>query len=553
MPFSQRAVAGTILTRAYGGGQALSPGSELMLDVMRRRNDLWNALVALERENDDAIERILAEDPTYADLEVGSKDYRARWRAYRLSDEGKANESALLAAARAECKQHGLNWMNYEDVLLDWLTARRKLGAGPHTPRGTKEDQKHARWVLRFHSWRRVPGKILARWQHGLPVATAFAGTDTRLRIDRIRMNFDGSEYVVCHVRAASDERRNPVWVSLPIRLHRPLPESTLIRAVSLHREIVGTRDWLSVRFVLEAPEPACWQRWPDAPRHGAVAVDLCWRHLEGEMRAGYWVGGDGQQGQIALPDHLFFDRMQKAEHLQSVRDENFNRARANLVAFLGTLDQETWLHRETRYLADWREPDRLAALVWRWKDERIAGDEQIFPLLWAWRQRELHLHRYQDGMLRGAENYRRNEYRKVAADLARRYGTLVLEDFDLRQMARERTKDEKAQMSDRDRALDDVRRYQRKIVAPSLLRLALEQTFRREGLAVRVVDPQYTTLRCHVCGHVETAETFDRAVELRHCCSACSVEWDQDENACIWLLRGGAVEKDDASQTSNS
>ncbi|MDP2949729.1 MAG: zinc ribbon domain-containing protein, partial [Chloroflexota bacterium] len=48
-------------------------------------------------------------------------------------------------------------------------------------------------------------------------------------------------------------------------------------------------------------------------------------------------------------------------------------------------------------------------------------------------------------------------------------------------------------------------------------------------------VPAQYTTQECSYCAN---REQFDARKEVRHRCSRCGGEWDQDENAARNLLK---------------
>src|SRR5690606_20002748 len=78
----------------------------------------------------------------------------------------------------------------------------------------------------------------------------------------------------------------------------------------------------------------------------------------------------------------------------------------------------------------------RLAALALRWRQERFAGDEAGYTLVETWRKRDRHLWEYEANLRDQLLARRREQCRRFAAHLARTYGEIVLEDFDLRQVA---------------------------------------------------------------------------------------------------------------------
>src|SRR5512133_1054581 len=118
---------------------------------MQRRCKLWNALVELEREHQEAVLRVLA-DPNAPGL--------VRRRA-RLSpaertqlDELEAARRIRVTEARAES---GLYWCNYDDVSQQYERARKQ-------PRKSLE--------LRGQRWN-GSGKVIVRFQTGLAAAGA--------------------------------------------------------------------------------------------------------------------------------------------------------------------------------------------------------------------------------------------------------------------------------------------------------------------------------------------------------------------------------------------
>jgi transposase len=153
-----------------------------------------------------------------------------------------------------------------------------------------------------------------------------------------------------------------------------------------------------------------------------------------------------------------------------------------------------------------------------------------------AWRYHDDHLRTWQVGQRESALRSRREIYRLFAVGLARRYGTLVLEDFDLRPMAR------RPKRTDAPRE-NETARSNRHRVAVSKLRDALTQAF---GGAVEI-DPAGTTHLCHRCG---THNDFDAAEHLIHRCVNCETTWDQDENAARNLLARYLRERSGDAQT---
>ena len=509
MPFGHQ--ARTVRAYSYGCGRPTEPTTAIA--IMRQRNDLWNGLVEVEQRarkaKDDLISREMG-----VDVAVDARKKvlaRANVREQlRIIDQGAQTEARNLA------REAPLHWMNVDDVLLSWNQARRRRD----TPR--------------FHRWT-GEGKITVRWQNGLPVAK-IAGTDTRLQMDPVDPTAwnDAREsvrrkglYRTMRVRIDS-ERRAPVWLEIPIYLHRPMPTEGIVRSVSILRERTGTHDHWRAVFVVELPEATAALAEEPAHPANAVSVDLGWRQVDEGLRVGVWKGSDGASGEVVLPTE-WLDAMRKVEDISSIRDQRFNQEKAALAAWLGAIKAPEWLREESHSIQQWRSAGRLAALVLRWREHRFKDDELIYGALEEWRKRDRHLLEWEANLRDQLLHRRQWIYRQEAATLARRYNQVIVEDFDLSQAAR-------VKKNGTGGDLPRAARYQRVLVACHSLRQALVNAFVREHgkEAVVAVDARNTTQVCHACG---TLERFDVAQKLRHRCSRCGAEWDQDENAALNLL----------------
>jgi len=163
--------------------------------------------------------------------------------------------------------------------------------------------------------------------------------------------------------------------------------------------------------------------------------------------------------------------------------------------------------------------------LVDQWKTCRFNDDQIGFETMEAWRYHDFHLWAWECNQRKGALRRRKNVYQCFAKQMAERFGTIVIEEFNLRSMARK-------QAAEKDKPENEKARSNRQLASVSELRLALIQAFQRAGSVVLI--PAYNTTReCYVCGIVET---FDAEMELRHTCSN-GHNWDQDENAARNLL----------------
>lgn len=192
------------------------------------------------------------------------------------------------------------------------------------------------------------------------------------------------------------------------------------------------------------------------------------------------------------------------------------------------------WFREETKSIGHWLSAARFRALSLRWETNRFPGDEAGFELLLAWRERDEHLERYEAGIRGSAIRDRLEAYRVVAAQMAKRYLTLVIDGTDLSKYQ------DAGPVENEKRDSDIVRRNQR-IAAGSLLRGALMNAFGPERTVKMPAGKRTST--CHKC---QTVNEWDRASSDRmHTCSCCGARWDIDENFCRNLLGDWAAGAD--------
>jgi hypothetical protein len=168
-----------------------------------------------------------------------------------------------------------------------------------------------------------------------------------------------------------------------------------------------------------------------------------------------------------------------------------------------------------------WRSAERFRGLAFAWRKQRWNGDEMGYQLIEAWRYRDEHLQRYEAGLLRHGLSDRHERYRILAANLASRHRTLVIDNTDLREFQRSPT--------------PESGRVE--------LRAALVNAF-GEARVMKLCFERIT-MPCHGCGQIDQ---WDPAATLMHTCSSCGKTWDQDRNACLNLLAKGRREREGAA-----
>lgn len=414
----------------------------------------------------------------------------------------------LQRSARAHC---GVYWGTYL-LIEEEMQASAKMplydGVEPNDPR-------FARWD--------GEGTVGVQLQGGLACALVTKGEDMRIRIVG-----NDPVYKTLQLRVGS-EGRDPVWAEWPIKMHRPLPQDGVVKRAGVHLRRVGPREVWAVTITVAEPARAA------RCGSGAVAIDLGWRRYGDRIRVARWLSSDGEAGEIAM-DARYMRRMQKLGDLAEIRAKRLTQAQLGLVWWFSALPAiPAWMP-ALHHLVQWRAPKRMAMLLATWRENRFEGDESVFATLEAWVKQDRHLWEWSSNQRVRTLRHRKEVFRVAGAMLAKRYGEVVFEDFDLAKMAwRPRAEDD---------AENEAARAARHLVAPAELRLAIRESFLSRGGIVTLVDPANTTRECHACGFTEA---FDAAASVDHTCSACGVRWDQDHNACAIMLarreRLGAAE----------
>lgn len=502
------------------------PGREQAIDQMFRRVRLWNMLVEVEQAYREDLMTRVGEDrklkEAFQDPEfVAWHGHRDQLRRYAVAD-------AVSAA--------GLYWCNSDDVLTAYNTARRK-------PDG-----------IRFHSWRLENGKVSVRFQYGLSQTDLGAETDGRLQLrlvdpavyrDRLTPGRDARSHSLLRLRVGSAERRQPIWFEADVTLHRPLPPG-LIRSAAVIRERLGSHERWHLVIVVELEDQA--PPVPSPTARGVIALDVGWRRVADGLRVALWRDDTGQQGEVVLP-HSWLNLMNYADKLQLLRQNACNVLREDLLDWLKDADREqlpVWFRETAVSWSRWRQPGRFAAFALRWREAVEAGEDTwlgpawghgthqqdtagIYQRLQAWRRMDRKLWDEHASLVDRLVAERRESYRQFAATVAHRYERVVMEDLDLRRLARR-----KAPAKTDAVVLHAGARHQRWLAAVSVLRLALADACGRTGTVIEKRKTAFTTRTCHVCGGEASSTGI---VALWWQCEQCGAEWDQDDNAARNLL----------------
>jgi hypothetical protein len=426
-----------------------------------------------------------------------------------------------------------------DDNLVRYKAARAASGLYWGTYLGVEEamaDSKADTFGLPTCPEYRGDGKLGVQFQKSastggpMTVEHLLSCRDSRARMSRIagKVKLWKLQF---RIGSNPDNVREPIWGEIPVFLHRPLPEDEGTNITWLHvtRRRVATRFEYKVIFTLARDEP-----WTKPKGSGEVGIDVGWRRVPQGLRVAYWVGHDGRSGELIIPGgdrhtprrQRKLSGWDKVRSLQSIRDKNFDTLKLQVGTYFKTLGDQApeWVREILGHIHLWRSQDRMKKLVLeQWSSQSLPGDHEIQQTVADWFRQDDHLYDWEENARKHLQDWRLHLYREFAAEMRTKYGTIYLEELDLRNFA-ERPQPEQ---EERDGALDEYRT----IAALYLLRNCLK------GPDTEYLPAVNTTRTCHLCQHVNT---FTDPTLLLQTCTNCGEEWDQDFNAGNNVLLAG-------------
>jgi hypothetical protein len=235
---------------------------------------------------------------------------------------------------------------------------------------------------------------------------------------------------------------RSPVWATLPVYLHRPLPEDGRITWAWVIRRRVGVRYRYELQITIESSAFTAPQKAQSGP---TIALDIGARDLvTGDTRVAYWLDSDGKHDELVLPRFrrssptrrvrdrpLVPNDLSKVEEIESIRDKRLDAIRG-LLAEYATMP---WLPEPLREriapVARWRSPLRFGALLRDW--ERHEHDAVAYAKLAAFWRKDRHLCDWAANERRRYYARQKTLYRDFAARVAGSYATIVIAKRDYR------------------------------------------------------------------------------------------------------------------------
>jgi len=349
------------------------------------------------------------------------------------------------------------------------------------------------------------------------------------------------SRHTEVSIRVGSNPDRSPQWATVHALLHRPLPAQGVVSRVRVHARRIATKTRWVVQFVVDdLVRPVT-----DITKPLAVGIDIGWRkHPDGNARIAYWVGSDGDSGELVIPEACW-GRDPKSDSLRSIRNLNRNEVQRKLLAYRASVTDPDWLAMTGQLYNTTKFRKYVALLNW-WRSHRHDGDQAAFEELQAWAKQDRHLWEWEANNRKKREAYVDDATRKFVAHLCQRYQRVGVEAPMLADMKR-RKGDGRCDgcrglpkrcgtcfNTERQRELN-AKRIQ--TLAPANVRLFAEQAAAKFGAAAIRVEPAHTTLLCSRCGYLHAKHQLYTVERVVQCCS-CGAEYDQDENASINLMR---------------
>ena len=500
---------------------ALPTVAPLVAEVKRREEAVEEIRKTIKKTNSKARKRVSASpenENTISSHRKTIKDLRASIKEAKLLEKEKVKplRDAVQQEAYSAIKEA------YGSTKLFWGT-KLLVDKAMEQARESKTDPRFRRWD--------GGGRIGVQLQNGR-LATELV-RDTNIQIgfidqhiyDLKRGDRKKASRTTVSIRLGSDDKKKPIFAVFPMIMHRPLPEDAVVKWAWIKRTRIGLRYRYELQLVVESVTFVS----PPAKHGHVIAIDVGWR-VRGPnlLRIGYTLDDRGNHGEICLPPTIV-SRLKYCEDLRSIQDKKFDSIKTMLVDWMSKNEASlpTWLTDETKTMSAWKSSRRLSQVAWRWKTERFDGDAQIFDAVDAWRIKWRHLYQWECDQRENVLARRKDFYRNKAIEIVSRCSEVVIEEFDLRDVA------EKPEPEEKDTSFPAAR-SNRQVVAVSEFRQAILAACVSRGITVTARDPAYTTLKCHPCGRIYI---WDPKKDIMHICEGCNRQWDQDHNACLNLL----------------
>ncbi len=343
--------------------------------------------------------------------------------------EDRERETVLRKALRAHLSSMGLFYGTY--MLAEEADKRAKQG---------KMDPAHPRWD--------GTGSLGIQLQGGRSAAQLFRMKDANIRIEQTELShWENRKYgfdnnlsteepgekpgrkkgarTIVHYRLCSKDHK-AVFIPMQTMYHRALPEDSKVTWAKLVVGRSGERKIYSIQFTVES-------KLNERQEFGSGTVVVCLN----EDTIKYADLFDVDNPQI----FAFDPRLARVAQLQSTRDQERDRMVATIKGWMHSqeddddgegLDLPEWLREEVERNTTNASCRKLCRLFRLWSANRIQNDEDILEKLSKWVYHENHLYQWQEDMRGNALRARKNAYRVFAAQMRRKYRSLIIDDRNL-------------------------------------------------------------------------------------------------------------------------
>jgi len=552
----------TTLAFKYGLGDPLDWDTDIA-DQLYLQNKLWNRLVEIERDARTRYRAVVGEDdaiaPLVRDIEAAKaqkeallterKGLRAKARkrvptpeidariaecatvvrelAQRIKTERVAAKERLAPHVRAieewrfgavkEARNaSGLWWGNYNAVCASYDTARS---------RAMKDGAE-----LQFHRFT-GEGRLTCQIQGGTTPEQIVDGKCSLVRVDPLsagahshpsrgeRRRLQRTKIAVTAYMKDGERR----LLTLPMQMHRPLPDGAIVKQVVVTRRKIGTRYRWHAVFTCSVPDAQPVQHASTS----ACGVNFGFRQVLGGLRvATVSTSPSKTPDYLVLPEE-WLRAMDRCEALQSARDEHLLPMHAAARELTRGEDAPESLRDKLDRIA--RAPKigsaLLASLVLAWRDTHADWQSDKLVGFEAWRRNDKRAAEEQANLRDKLHASRTERYRLWARELVRDHALVGCGKIELRKLA---------ELEKQDGTENDLHaraRSNRQRVSLYSLQLELARAAQLAGARVVMADGPLTST-CHACG----ATTLIKP-DIMQVCDHCSAVWDQDHNAALNAL----------------
>ena len=580
----------------------------VVFDQLRLANNLWNDLVRIELDRDQAVRDVWSRYPEVArveivisDLDERAKDLASLVAEQRSIQRTRAPKHPAVAELR-EAKSHlraarkerrdaiaavltragpelaeitsatrdavkalyrvytvqGMYWPVYNDVVDRWTVACQRIRSDRAKGRAS---------TLRFHRFdgsgaltvqlqrgkdqpARTPARLSDRekspWRNVFTAPwTDPDELDALPRGDRKRA---GRQKV--RMRIGSEQVEIPVQM-----MDRWLPADAEVTYARLVLERCAGHTDVYVDVTVKLPDPAPVADGPDCAVHigwcqeddASVRVaTLAWdQHVPIPAALSEIVRAVDDATHIVVVPSGWIPGMQQHEHVKAERDKRMDEVRTLVSVIAGAVTEPD---ERLTHVNRWRSLARFGAQARRWRDDPPAGpDPQDLAMLEHWRAWDRRLWEAQEHGRRRHIRRRDDAWARVAAWISDVAGTVTVDDTSVAVLAR------RPDIADLEPIPESVTTGawagQRVDVAPGGFRSRVVQTCRRVGVPVTSVSSVDLTRTCRDCGHVEAVSPGPGVRSVQ--CTGCGTVRDVDVSAASLLLARGVTERSASTDRS--